>query len=495
MRKLDSVTVVGGGTAGFVAALILITRFPHLDITVVKSDKIGIVGVGEGSTEHWSEFMKYIGSDFREILQECDATFKSGIMFEGWGKEPFLHSTSADYDRLNGQSYFMYSHFISQGAPKNKMNPSRVWRSVVPSYFVDEENRETPYNQFHFNTYKLNDFLYRKSISKGIKVVDDEILDVELNEFGEISNLKGVKSNYTSDFFIDCTGFKRVLIGKLGAKWESHSKYLKMKSALVFPTESNEGPNIPMWTLAKTMDYGWRFMIPTQERNGNGYIFDSDYISADQAKEEIDKEFGRDIEIGKQINFDPGALDKVWIKNCCAAGLSGNFIEPLEATSIGTTIQQIFLLMHRLPNYTQKTIDYYNKDIKDMMNNIRDFIVLHYMTKKDNSQFWLDLHDQEIPDSLADRLERFKYNLPIDDDFRGITKYALFGANHYIHIMYGLDLFDVEAIRNEHNMYHPYIKDHALEVIDTVQEFDMSTTMISHKSFINIIMSQTRKIA
>lgn len=488
MKKLDSITIVGGGTAGFISALILKTRFPHIKVEVIKSTKIGIIGVGEGSTEHWAEFMTYIGVNFRDIINECDATFKGGIMFSGWGPEDFLHSTSSDFDRLNGQSYFVYSHLISNQRPKRELNPQRTWRGLIPSRFAQEENTLAPYNQFHFNTHKLNDFLTKKTLEKGITIIDDEILDVSLNEAGEIESLKGNKGQYKADFFVDSTGFKRVLIGKLGAKWESHSKFLKMKSAIVFPTgETNE---YPLWTLAKAMDYGWRFRIPTQGRYGNGYIFDSDYITADQAKEEIDKEFGYDVEIGKQINFDPGALDLAWIKNCVAVGLSGNFIEPLEATSIGTSIQQMFLLMHRLPNYTDKTIEKYNSDIKGIMNNIRDFIVLHYMTKKDNSQFWIDLQSQKIPDSLAEKLERFKHNMPIEEDFRDTSKYSLFGANHYIHILYGLDLFNIESIKNEHNMYHHYIKELAVEVLESGKVYESETAMMTHRNFLQIIRSQ-----
>jgi tryptophan halogenase len=487
MRKLDSVTIVGGGTAGFVSALILKTRFPYLKVEVIRSTKIGIIGVGEGSTEHWSEFMTYIGVNFKEVIAKCDATFKGGIMFSGWGPEDFLHSTSHDFDKLNGQSHFVYSHLISNQRPKREMNPQRTWREHIPARFAQIENNSAPYNQFHFNTHKLNEFLTNKSIDKGIIVTDDEILDVLLNEQGEVSSLQGNNGQYTADFFIDCTGFKRLLIGKLGAKWESHSKYLKMKSAIVFPTE--ETNNYPLWTLAKTMDYGWRFRIPTQGRYGNGYIFDSDYINADQAKEEIDKEFGYDVEIGKQINFDPGALDLAWIKNCVAVGLSGNFIEPLEATSIGTSIQQMFLLMHRLPNYTEKTIEKYNADLKGIMNNIRDFIVLHYITKKDNSQFWIDLQSQKIPDSLAEKLERFKHNLPIEEDFRDTSKYSLFGANHYIHILYGLDLFNINSIKNEYNMFHPYIKELAVEILESSRTYDEETAMMTHKRILQVIRS------
>jgi len=494
MKNIKTCNIIGGGTAGFVSALILKTRFPHVDVQVIRSTKIGIIGVGEGSTEHWAEFMHYIGKTWQDIIVECDATFKSGIMFEGWSEENFLHSTSGDYAQLNGQYYHVYGKIIAEKSPKCDMNPKRVWRSKLPSHFTQDKDIHSPFNQFHFNTHKLNDFLTRTAIEKGIKVIDDEITDVKIDENDEIDIVYGLKNNYKSDFFIDCTGFSRLLITKLGAKWQSYNKYLKMKSAIVFPIEEQD--EIPIWTLAKAMDYGWLFRIPVYGRFGNGYIFDSDYINADQAKQEVDSLFNKDIEIKKQINFDPGALNKVWINNCCAVGLCANFVEPLEATSIGTTIQQMFLLMHRLPNYTQKTIEIYNRDITDIMENIRDFIILHYITKKDNTQFWKDVSKLQIPTSLQDKLESFKTNLPIEEDFRDISKYALFGAPHYIQILYGLDLFNIEAIKNEYNSMHPFIKDHAEEVLETVREFDLQQPSLKHKLFLDIIReNHIKKIA
>ena len=491
MRNIQSCNVIGGGTAGFVSALILKTRFPHVNVKVIRSTQIGIIGVGEGSTEHWAEFMSYIGKTWKDIIVECDATFKGGIMFEGWGDQDFLHSTSADFDLLNGQYYFIYGNIISNKRPKKEMNPLRAWRSRLPTKFAIEEDIHAPFNQFHFNTQKLNDFLTRVAIEKGIEVIDDEIVDANIGQNGDITSVKGKKADYTADFFIDCTGFRRELISKLGAKWQSYSDYLKMKSAIVFPIQ--EQTDIPMYTLAKAMDYGWLFRIPVYGRWGNGYIFDTDYIDADQAKQEVDKLFGRDIEVKKQIFFDPGALDKVWINNCVAVGLCANFVEPLEATSIGTTIQQMFLLMHRLPNYTNRTMDTYNDEINGIMTNIRDFIIMHYITKKDHTDFWKDVKQVKIPDALQDKLERFKYNLPIEEDFRDTSKYSLFGAPHYIHILNGLDLLDVNAITAEYNSIHPLLKEKAENVLRDVEFHDLEQSSMDHKSFLEKIRTDYRK--
>lgn len=487
MNKLETISIVGGGTAGFVAALILKTRFPHITVEVIRSKKIGIIGVGEGSTEHWNEFMKYINIPFQAVIRHCDATFKCGIMFKGWGDRDYMHSIGPENDIKNGQYPTVYGKLLSDSSPNHTFNPSLTWKNKVYAKHLDPDGG-SPFNQYHFNTNKLNDFLTKIAEIRGINVIDDEILDVELNDLGEIGKLVGEQNSYISDFYIDCTGFKKLLISKLGATWKSHAKYLKMKSAIVFPTEEKEEYN--MWTTAQAMDYGWMFNIPVWGRCGNGYIFDSDYITVDQAKAEVEKFLGHEITVGKHINFDPGHLDRVWIKNCCAMGLSANFIEPLEATSIGTSIQQAFLLMHRLPNYTEKTIEKYNNDVNDIMINIRDFVILHYITSKTNTQFWKDVSQMEIPASLKEKLKQWRTNLPIADDFNSQTAYVLFRDAHYLQVLAGLDLFDREKIKQEYDMMHHDIKNVAENFIRETRTFEKMNPSIGHKEFISTIRNK-----
>ena len=489
MNKLESISVVGGGTAGFVAALILKVRFPSVRVNVIRSSKIGIVGVGEGSTEHWNEFMEFIGVHWHTIIKECDATFKCGIMFKDWGKHDYLHSIGPEQDVKNGQTTPVYAKLIGENGPRELFNPNNVWKNQVFEHFL-EPGSSSPFNQYHFNTHKLNDFLTKVAQLYNIDVIDDEILNVNFKESGEIESLTGEKATYASDFYIDSTGFAKVLISKMGAKWKSHSEYLKMKSAIVFPIGDTDEYNI--WTVAQAMDNGWMFKIPVWGRSGNGYIFDSDYITADQAKDEVEKFLGHEIEVGKTLNFDPGNVDKVWIKNCCAIGLSASFVEPLEASSIGTSIQQSFLLMHRLPNYNQKTIDRYNKDCEDILTNLRDFIVLHYVTKKNNTQFWRDVQTLKLPDTLQEKLEMWRKNIPIADDLHRETAYTLFKEAHHIHIMQGLDLFDRDAIYNEYQLMHQGIKDRVENYIRERRTTEMISPKVGHKEFIRRVRSMRR---
>jgi tryptophan halogenase len=318
----------------------------------------------------------------------------------------------------------------------------------------------------------------------GINIIDDEINDVKLSQDGSIKSIVGTRE-YNYDFFIDSTGFKRLLIDKLGAKWQSYSKYLKMKSAITFQTPDSENYNL--WTLAKAMDAGWLFRIPVWGRYGNGYIFDSDYITKEQAQQEVEKYFGHSIDVGKQFNFDSGCVDRVWIKNCCAIGISGSFVEPLEATSIGTSIQQAFLLMHRITNYNESVIDRYNSSFNDIMENIRDFIILHYITKKNDTQFWKDVSNIELPESLKAKLNMWKHKLPIDEDFNNLSNYVLFKASNHILVLNGLDIFDRNSIKNEYDSNYDYVKEDAERTISELHYFENSIKTLGHKEYLKAI--------
>lgn len=477
---MKNITIVGGGTAGCVSALILKSRFKNINIKIIKSDKIGIIGVGEGSTEHWKEFLKFVGINEYDLIKKTDATLKCGIMFKGWSEKDYLHSVLDELAHLKfGQTLLGYQKLISLKCDQKKLNSPLFWENKVSTKSL--VNNVVPTNQYHFNTFKLNEFLEKESKLRGIKIIEDEIVNVETNN-NNISKLKGIKSEYIADLFIDCTGFKKLLISKLGAKWNSYKKYLKMKEAIAFPTEDVEEYN--MYTVAQAMNYGWMFQIPTYGRQGNGYIFDSNYINADQAKEEVEKLLNKKIEIGRHIKFDPGCLDKVWINNCVAIGLSANFVEPLEATSIGTSIQQAFLLMHCLPNYNQENIDFYNNQIDKIMTNIRDFIILHYITDKKNTEFWKDLKKIEIPDSLKINLEKWKTRLPIREDFMD-SNYLLFFEYNWIHILYGLNLINTDYLKESTKYFHSNVLNYVDQTLDSIVKYDIDN--IKHKEYLEII--------
>lgn len=485
MRKeIKKIAIVGSGTAGIATALILKTKFEDCQIDVIHSSNIGIIGVGEGSTEHWKEFMQFVGIDQYDLIRKCDATYKMGIMFDNWTEQPYFHSVQHPFTKKHAQYSYIYAKQIAENKLSNELSSKIYWENKVNQWWVNRPE-EFLANQFHFNTYKLNEFLTEFAKNLGIGFIDDEILDVNLDEVGYVESLTGKANSYSYDFYIDSTGFRRILMNKLGAKWVSYKKYLRMKSAVVFQTEDTENYNI--WTLARAMDYGWLFRIPVYGRHGNGYIYDGDLIDSNYAEQEIEKLYGRKVQIGKQFNFDPGALDRVWIKNCCAVGLSGSFFEPLEATSIGTSIQQAFLLMHRLKNYDDKIINDYNKSFLDIVENIRDFIALHYMTKKSNTEFWRSFSKENVPDSLLEKLDIWKHKLPIHEDFKNLSDYILFREDNFTLVLHGLGLFDIESIKKEYLSLNQKFKTDAELTLAKEEEFVNSIKKITHKEYIEMI--------
>ena len=480
---MKKITIVGGGTAGYVSALILKTRYPMYDVSIIKSDKIGIIGVGEGSTEHWKDFIDFVGIDFKDLIKETDATYKGGIMFEGWTKDNYAHNIGPICDVVNvGQETISLMYQILEGGHQYSTNMRELYENKIPLNYSDDE---VLFNQFHFNAFKLNEFLNKVSLEKGINIIIDEIEEVEIDETG-ITGLIGNNQNYKSDFYIDSTGFKRILIGKLGAKWESYSKYLKVNEAIAFPTGDTD--EYPMYTLSRAMDYGWLWRTPTYGRWGNGYIFDNNYINAEQAQKEVEEYLGHEIDVFKSIKFNPGKIDKTWIKNCVAVGLSASFVEPLEASAISTSINQIFLFMHYFDNYTDYDIIDYNKKVNVILDNIRDFICLHYITDRNDTEFWKSLKNVDIPPSLSENLRKWSTRLPIKEDFQG-TEYMLFWEKNYTQVMAGLGLIDKNIISKKHEMvFEPHrnaIKEEVNKFLDT-EEMDLKR-YLTHKNYLTLI--------
>lgn len=472
-----TITIVGGGTAGLVTALILKSRLVD-NIKVIKSDKIGIIGVGEGSTEHWQEFMEVCCLDVNEMIRETDATLKFGIYFENWSDKPYYHNITDFNENKIGQ----YPGALAVNYINDKEQVKTTDFFNLKSLVLYSDN--SPSKQYHFNTFKLNEWLIKKCLEKNIEIIKDEIEEVTIDNNG-IDTLIGKKEKYKSDFFIDCTGFKRLLISKLGAKWQSYSKYLKLNEAIAFPTGDTD--EYTPYTTATAMSSGWMWRIPVWGRHGNGYIFDNNFINAEQAKLEAEKHLGYKIEVAKNIKFEPGALDKPWIKNCMATGLAANFVEPLEASSIATTINQAFVFVNHYFPDNQKEIERFNDRMTDIMNNIRDFICLHYITKRDDTDFWKNMQNVELPDTLEENINIWKDRMAISDDFKS-PNYLLFKEDNFNAVMYGLKLFKKDSIEKQMDKFLPDVRKYFENVSNSYEYNTMETQFkftSSHKKWLD----------
>jgi len=454
---MQSITVLGGGSSGLLSALMIKKAFPNFNVTVIKSDKIGIIGVGEGSTEHWKAVCNFLDIDVNDAVKYCGATMKVGIHFKDWGVPDYYHSVIDDYLMTNGESFPFYQKLIA-----DEVDMLTVTGIGFKDPSVDKawtENKVEPEAaQFHFNAILLNEYLLNLCSKRNINIIEDEITDVEINN-NKITKLIG-STSYSSDFFIDATGMARVLIKKLGGKWISYSNQLITNSAIAFPTEDTD--EYPVYTSATAMDYGWMWNTPVQGRWGNGYVFCDKYIDFDQAQAEVEAKLGRPIKIFKKFKFDPGRLDQNWIGNCCAVGLSSGFVEPLESSAISQGLLQTWLLINLLPGWcTDNSVsEIYNSKSKEMSENILDFIAVHYVTPRDDTEFWKYLKNNRkewLPKTLYDNLEKWKHRLPYKFEF--YPKWTLFKAENWIITLYGLQLLDIDSIKKEYRLAPDDVKD------------------------------------
>jgi tryptophan halogenase len=444
------ITIVGSGTAGLVTALMLRKAFPFREINMISSSKIGIVGVGEGSTEHWRMFMDICDIPLGEMIVKSRATHKYGIRFENWTNHTpdYIHSVSrtevhepvgyyAAYNGLIQDGKTLTENMISRGIIENKINANHPHQSV---------------NQFHFDTFALNNYLSELCVIRNIKIIDAEVIKVNLNpESGYIDSV--VLDNleaFESDFWIDATGFKRTLMSEIGnTEWVSYKDYLQMDSAIAFPTESDPSGQIRPYTRARAIANGWVFEIPTQDRRGNGYIYSSNHCTDDQAVREVSELLGREVEPKRSFKFDPGHLKKFWSKNCVAVGLAAAFVEPIEATSIGSTIQQARYLMHNLSTYnhgSKKIEEDYNNKMNMMMENILAMISLHYISDRDDTPMWRQQKLMKKPGYLTNLLELWQERPPFLYDIPSVN-YEMFLVPHFYHVAQGQKLLSAKKAR------------------------------------------------
>jgi tryptophan halogenase len=264
---------------------------------------------------------------------------------------------------------------------------------------------------------KLNQFLTKKCIERNIDIVTLHIDKVNLNSKGDIESLTSSQDiSLKGDFFIDCSGFARVLMKKLNVGWKSYSDYLPCNTAMPFVIK-NENIKNP-WTTATAMSSGWMWDIPLQTRNGCGYVYNNNFITDDQAKDEIEQLLHTEIEPIKIINFDPGRADKFWEKNVLSLGLASCFVEPLQATSIHTTVAQILLFVNDFldqdanitisevnqESYNRRTAHFYDLNL--------DFVSMHYQSNSIDTLFWNHIKDNNIVSPFAKHIiERSKNKL------------------------------------------------------------------------------------
>ncbi len=435
MEEPAHFVIVGGGTAGWLAALMLQDSARRAKLpakfTMVESSKIPTIGVGEGTTAVFRQMLKHFGYDEMEFFRETEATIKLGIRHRDWRR--LGHSYDGPIDdphqvmqRPEGAGSYLDIYAASTGKPVPDHHLfGHLLKRDKSAFARKADGKIIPvgpfHHAYHFDQALVGKYLRRKSA--GIEIVDAQVMGANKSANGDIASLILDEGKpLAGDFFIDCTGFRRRLITDLGAKWVSYSDILPINRAMPFWLEHKPGVEIPPCTLAWAQTCGWLWSIPTQGRIGCGYVYSDRHTTPDKAQAEIEGVLGHKIEPRNDIKIDAGRLDKPWIGNCLALGLSSSFLEPLEATSIHGTIVQLmifsqFHLKHPAKMPLRDRPDY-NAAVARQVDDFRDFINLHYVSERDDSPFWRDVKGQFIGENTRKKLDRWAKNMPSSRDFR-----------------------------------------------------------------------------
>lgn len=421
MQNIQHVVIVGGGTAGWMSAAALSKVLGALvRITLIESDQIGTVGVGEATIPSIRLFNNLLGLDENEFLRKTKGSIKLGIEFSNWANEGdrYLHA----FGNLGldlGMAKF-YQYWLKR---KLAGDDSSLWdysfnaQAAKRTNFQPVEQIEgTPLAglsyAFHFDAGLYATYLRDFSEAKSVQRIEGKVEHVIQDDRGHISSLVLEDGQQIDgDLFIDCSGFKGLLIEQtLKAGYNDWRQYLPCDSALAVPCESS-AEHLP-YTKAIAHGAGWQWRIPLQHRIGNGHVFCSDYMSRDAAERVLLNNLdGKPLSDPKLITFTTGMRKKAWVNNCVAIGLSGGFMEPLESTSIHLIQSGISRLLTLFPDqeFSQRDIDEFNKQTEFEFVSIRDFLILHYKaTQRDDTDFWRMCQAMPIPDSLAERMELFK---------------------------------------------------------------------------------------
>ncbi|MFD1254976.1 Flavin-dependent tryptophan halogenase RebH [Devosia equisanguinis] len=509
MDKPAHFVIVGGGTAGWIAAFIIQDearrRGLNFRISVVESSRIPTVGVGEATTAAFRVLLKHFGIDEFEFFRKTDASFKLGIRHEDWRRKGFTY-----YGPIDDPHQVVLA---PPGAPSDYLNVYAVaaGRAVQDMHLFQPllEQKKAPYAQkhdgsliplgpfhyaFHFDQALVGKFFASKS--NGVDKVDAQVAGVERDgETGDITALVlDDNARLEGDFFIDATGFrKQIIVKALEAPWVSYAHELPVNRALPFWVDVKRGEELANYTRAWAQSSGWMWQIPTRTRYGCGYVYSDEFSTPEQAKDEVERVLGHEIEVRGDIRFQIGRLEKAWIGNCVAVGLSSSFLEPLESTSIHGTIVQMMLFAQRYMDHPNRISpaarDDYNARVGRQVDDFRTFVNTHYVTERDDTPFWREVRANRIHPETRERLARWSREMPRNDHFPNY----LGGLPHietqlHYPVLNGLGLLDQNLARREMEA-DPKLRRFAQQTFDgLVREYRAAANQaLGHAEFLRIV--------
>lgn len=445
MNDIRRIVIVGGGAAGWMAAAAAATTLRGRDVTLVESEEIGIIGVGEAAFPSIRAFNRLLQLPEAEFLRATGGSYKLGIHFRDWQRpgSAYFH-TFGDYHPIEG-SMSLWAQFRRHeqalGCDFGELNlatrMAMEGRFAVP---LDADAKQSPFDYaYHFDAQRYAAFLRRVAEQRGARRIEGRIVDVQRRPDGGVAALRLADGRTVDgDFFLDCSGFVSLLIGKtLGVPFVDESHWLPVDRAWAVPVARQPGPLLP-YTRSTALEAGWSWRIPLQDRTGYGHVFASRYIDEARAREQLLAQVdGPLLAEPRLLKFTTGYRQTHWLHNVAAVGLAGGFLEPLESTAIylvQATLARVLPLLDGPAPPTAEAVQGFNHVQLTQYRRIRDFIVLHYcLSERRDSELWRTMTSMPLPDSLAYKIRAWRESglLPVFD-------HEGFDANSWLSIHAGM---------------------------------------------------------
>ncbi len=454
-KDKQRVVILGGGTAGWMAAACLskVHGRDNVSVTLVESAEIGTVGVGEATIPMINLFNTILGIDEADLVRETEATFKLGIEFADWRRvgESYLHPFGQYGVNMEGIPFYHYWLRLAAHEGAKDYGQFNMETLAVRAGRCGPTATDLPQiklnKAFHFDARLYAAFLRRYSEARGVERIEARVAEVGRDPMsGDVTQLVLDDGRIVAgDLFIDCSGFAAVLIGKtLGVEFHDWSRWLPCNRAIAVPCE-NAGPPQP-FTRSTAREAGWQWRIPLQHRIGNGYVFCDAHLGEDAATQALlGRLDGKPLADPRVLKFTAGHRVRMWENNVIALGLASGFLEPLESTSIHLVQSALARLMTMFPRRrgNAHVRRKFNDDMNSEYERIRDFLIAHYkLTERDDTPFWNACRTMEVPDTVAARFEVFE-----NDGLVLEMPHDLFKENNWFSVLVGQGLYP--------KTYHP----------------------------------------
>ena len=460
MNTANSITIVGGGASGWMTALYLNKWYndknQSIAITVIESKDIGILGVGEATVHSLRHFFRILDLDENDLLHKTNGTLKAGILFRNW-KKPIDGKTHEYFHPFEAQAQIGKRDIALSWLLSAQRDSTRFDESVsLSSYLINHLHSPKAANSaayegiipygYHIDATLMARYLRDKAVVRGVKHIEATVDSVVVDN-GLIAAVNTDLGRFSADFFVDCTGFRSLLIDALRQdNWISYENALPCNKAFAIQTAYPREEAPKPYTVATALNHGWTWEIDLVNRRGNGYVYDGRRISSDQAEQELLQHLGAGAEVirSAHLNMKIGRRKEFWVGNCVAIGLAAGFIEPLESTGLHLIDLGVRLLSTHSPStYAAEAIKQsYNRLMNNFYENLKEFIVLHYcLTDRDDTAFWRDAaKTSDFCDGLNDKLALWRHKYCERMDMTG-GQSVLFVEDNYRFILYGMGYY------------------------------------------------------